>query len=83
MKTPGQRAGADELDNVTGSTEDEFAETMSFIRERELILGQTSLLASFAPLLVEMCKHNSTYSVRVPYKISSEFSIHVISCFFS
>ena len=62
-KTPAKKTVADELDNVTGSTEDEFTEAINYIREHELILGEKSLLAAFAPLVVEICKHNSVYSV--------------------
>ncbi|TPX42544.1 hypothetical protein SeMB42_g05088 [Synchytrium endobioticum] len=61
-KTPGKRLAADELDNVTGSTEDEFTEAINYIREHELILGEESLLAAFAPIVVEICKQNSHFS---------------------
>lgn len=51
----------DELDLIGGTTEDDFTEAMSHIRERELLYGEHSLLANFGPLVTEVCSNNTAY----------------------
>jgi hypothetical protein len=58
-KTPGD----DELEQVVGTTEDEFGETVAQIREKELLFGSDSLLTVFGPLIVNICANNKTYNV--------------------
>ena len=53
----------DELDQVVGTTEDEFGDALAHIRERELLFGQDSLLQVFGPLIVTICGNNTLYSV--------------------
>lgn len=55
---------ADELDLIGGTTEDDFTEAMSHIRERELLYGNNSLLANFGPLVAEICSNNTSYKDR-------------------
>ncbi len=55
---------ADELDLIGGTTEDDFTEAMTHIRERELLYGNNSLLANFGPLVSEICSNNITYKDR-------------------
>ncbi|KAI9242455.1 MAG: armadillo-type protein [Podila humilis] len=52
----------DELDQVVGTTEDEFGDALAHIRERELLFGQDSLLQVFGPLIVTICGNNTLYS---------------------
>lgn len=52
----------DELDLITGTTEDDFTEALAHIRERELLYGANSLLANFGPLVAEVCANNTTYA---------------------
>ena len=52
----------DELDLIGGTTEDDFTEAMTHIRERELLFGPSSLLAVFGPLVSEICANNTTYA---------------------
>lgn len=54
----------DELDLIGGTTEDDFTEAMTHIRERELLYGSNSLLANFGPLVSEICSNNTTYKDR-------------------
>lgn len=56
-------AAKDELDQVTGATEDAFTEHMAYVREHELLFGDKSswILAKFGPLVVEICKNNTKY----------------------
>ncbi|KAF9991350.1 Condensin complex subunit, partial [Entomortierella chlamydospora] len=51
----------DELDQVVGTTEDEFGDGMAHIRERELLFGEGSLLQVFGPLIVTICGNNTLY----------------------
>ncbi|ORY79393.1 armadillo-type protein [Protomyces lactucae-debilis] len=51
----------DDLDLVNGTTEDEFADAMTHIRERELLFGDKSILARFGPLVTEVCRNNKAY----------------------
>jgi len=51
----------DELDLIGGTTEDDFTEAMSHIRERELLYGEQSLLSNFGPLVTEICSNNTAY----------------------
>lgn len=58
------KEAADDLDMIGGTTEDDFTEAMSHIRERELLYGDKSLLANFGPLVSEICSNNTTYKDR-------------------
>ncbi|KAH7382976.1 armadillo-type protein [Cadophora sp. MPI-SDFR-AT-0126] len=58
------KEAADDLDMIGGTTEDDFTEAMSHIRERELLYGEHSLLANFGPLVSEICSNNTTYKDR-------------------
>ena len=51
----------DELDLITGTTEDDFTEAIAHVRERELLFGSQSLLSSFGPLVREICSNNTSY----------------------
>ncbi|ORX90468.1 hypothetical protein K493DRAFT_339988 [Basidiobolus meristosporus CBS 931.73] len=55
----------DELDQVVGSTEDDVADVISHVRERELLFGAKSLLATFGPMVVHICANNTTYPDRL------------------
>jgi condensin complex subunit 1 len=66
-ETPADKAAkeaADDLDMIGGTTEDDFTEAMTHIRERELLYGENSLLANFGPLVSEICSNNTTYRDR-------------------
>jgi condensin complex subunit 1 len=66
-ETPADKAAkeaADDLDMIGGTTEDDFTEAMTHIRERELLYGENSLLANFGPLVSEICSNNTTYKDR-------------------
>jgi condensin complex subunit 1 len=58
------KEAADDLDMIGGTTEDDFTEAMTHIRERELLYGENSLLANFGPLVSEICSNNTTYRDR-------------------
>lgn len=54
----------DELDMIGGTTEDDFTEAITHIRERELLYGPNSLLSNFGPLVTEICANNTAYKDR-------------------
>lgn len=56
--------GDDELDLIGGTTEDDFTEAMTHIRERELLYGERSLLTNFGPLVANICSNSNTYPDR-------------------
>lgn len=60
--TKGAPTHQDELDQIGGTTEDDFTEVMNHIRERELLFGATSLLSHYAPLVTEICSNNTKYN---------------------
>ncbi|OQN99702.1 hypothetical protein B0A48_14472 [Cryoendolithus antarcticus] len=51
----------EELDLMAGTNEDDFADAVAHIRERELLYGPSSLLANFGPLVKEICSNNTAY----------------------
>ena len=56
-----KKAADDDLDLIGGTTEDDFTEAMTHIRERELLYGENSLLSNFGPLVTEICSNNTAY----------------------
>ncbi|KAJ3027417.1 UNVERIFIED_CONTAM: Condensin complex subunit [Siphonaria sp. JEL0065] len=56
---------ADELEQVTGTAEDEFTDAVAYIREMELLFGQTSLLAAFGPMITNICSFNVSYNAPI------------------
>ena len=61
--SPVKSAGIDqdELDLIGGTTEDDFTEAMTHIREKELLYGENSLLSNFGLMVTEICSNNTTY----------------------
>lgn len=64
VEKSGESAVSDELDLIGGTTEDDFTDAMTHIRERELLYGENSLLSNFGPLVAEICANSNTYSDR-------------------
>jgi condensin complex subunit 1 len=54
----------EELEMVTGSAEDEFADVLINVRERELLFDPKSLLATFAPITAYVCSNRQKFNVR-------------------
>ena len=52
-----------ELDQVTGTAEDEFSEAIHQIREHELLFGHKSLLNIYGNVIAHVCANNTTYTV--------------------
>ena len=55
----------DELEQcAAGTVEDELAESIQYVRERELLFSEKSLLSSFVPLVSYVCASTKTFDVR-------------------
>lgn len=52
----------DELEQVGGNADDDIGDAVSFMREREILFGNDSLLARYGPLLTEICTRNKVYT---------------------
>jgi condensin complex subunit 1 len=57
------RPKTDELEMVTGTAEDEFADTIALVREKELLFGTNSLLSVFGPIIAHILTHNQKFKV--------------------
>ena len=53
----------DELDQIVGTTEDEFSEMITQIREYELLYGANSLLGEFGGLVAKICANRKVFNV--------------------
>ncbi|SGZ55284.1 CIC11C00000005324 [Sungouiella intermedia] len=51
-----------ELEMIGGTSEDDFTDAVIYIKERELLFGEKSLLARFGPLAKEICSDTKAYS---------------------
>ncbi|CAG8485546.1 2013_t:CDS:10 [Paraglomus brasilianum] len=52
----------DELDQIVGTTEDEFSEMITQIREYELLYGANSLLGEFGGLVAKICANRKVFN---------------------
>lgn len=52
---------SDELEMISGTAEDDFAELIGQVRDHELLYGESSLLAVFGPLVAHICSNNVAY----------------------
>lgn len=53
--------GENELEMIGGTSEDDFTDAVIYIKERELLMGEQSLLARFGPLAKEICSDSKAY----------------------
>lgn len=51
----------DELEMIGGTSEDDFTDAVIYIKERELLYGENSLLSKFGPLVKEISSNNVKY----------------------
>jgi len=56
---------ANELEMIGGTSEDDFADAVAFIKEKELLYGESSLLSKFGPLVKEICSNNLKYDNKI------------------
>ncbi|RCK54740.1 Condensin complex subunit 1 [Candida viswanathii] len=57
-------AGAEEeneLEMIGGTSEDDFADAVVHVKEREILYGESSLLAKFGPLVKDICANTKQF----------------------
>ncbi|KAJ8325723.1 condensin complex non-SMC subunit Cnd1 [Batrachochytrium dendrobatidis] len=60
-QTPSKHGATSDLEQTTGTVEDEFTDRVIYVREHELLFGPKSLLGVFGPLLTHICLNNRTF----------------------
>jgi condensin complex subunit 1 len=65
IKANDKNGTTNELEMIGGTSEDDFADAISFIKEKELLFGEHSLLAKFGPMVREICLNNLKYDNKV------------------
>ncbi|CAN3359686.1 condensin complex subunit 1 [Diutina catenulata] len=60
-KASDEDAVQQELEMIGGTSEDDFTDAISHVKERELLYGDKSLLSRYGPLVVEVCSNNNQY----------------------
>ncbi|TIB99587.1 hypothetical protein E3Q18_01468 [Wallemia mellicola] len=53
---------AEGIDEVAGNAEDDIGDGIAAVKERELLYGENSLLATFGPILAHICYNPRQYS---------------------
>ncbi|KAG0140938.1 hypothetical protein CROQUDRAFT_664491 [Cronartium quercuum f. sp. fusiforme G11] len=51
----------EELDQVAGNVEDEIGDLINYVKEKEMIYGQSTLLSVYGPMIVQICGLPSVY----------------------
>lgn len=51
-----------ELEMIGGTSEDDFTDAVIFIKEKELLYGEHSILAKFGPMVLTICKNSKEYN---------------------
>lgn len=49
------KAHIEELDQIVGNAEDDIGDHIADVREREMLYGANSILATFGPMIVHIC----------------------------
>lgn len=79
-----QASSKEEEDDIEmvggGTTEDDFTEAISYIRERELLFGAKSLLARFGPLVSELCKSGLKTKQSEAVSVASTLCLSKLMC---
>ena len=53
----------DDIEQIAGTAEDEFSESILVIRERELLYGSNSLLGKYASMIVHLVSQPIVFKV--------------------
>lgn len=57
-----EQAQQQELEMIGGTSEDDFTDAVTHVKEREVLYGEKSLLSRYGPLVVEICSNNHLYN---------------------
>ncbi|KAI8908508.1 non-SMC mitotic condensation complex subunit 1-domain-containing protein [Gorgonomyces haynaldii] len=66
----GTQKKTNDLEMVTGSVEDEFADRVQFVREKELLFGPKSLLTVFGRLLTFISVNHSVFKSQILHSLT-------------
>lgn len=61
MITP-EGSSIDELQEIAGSADDEFADLVFYVREHEILFGKTSLISLFHPIIEQICLNDTVFN---------------------
>ena len=64
-KSDEKNSNTNELEMIGGTSEDDFADAITFIKEKELLYGEHSLLMRFGPMVREICLNNLKYDNKI------------------
>lgn len=53
--------GENELEMIGGTSEDDFTDAVVYIKEKELLFGDNSILAKFGPVVKAVCSNSAEY----------------------
>lgn len=51
-----------ELEMIGGTNEDDFADAINYIKDKELLFGENSILSKFCPIVEEICSNTTRFS---------------------
>ncbi|CAN3376131.1 hypothetical protein DIURU_001918 [Diutina rugosa] len=57
-----EQAQQQELEMIGGTSEDDFTDAVTHVKEREVLYGEKSLCSRYGPLVVEICSNNHVYN---------------------
>lgn len=66
---------SNDLDAVAGNAEDDIGDLIASIREKELLYGDTSLLAVYGPMVASICASPKNYKVSCDCFFTRIFSV--------
>lgn len=79
--TSEQQQADDEMEMVAGgTTEDDFTEAIAYVRERELLYGENSLLARFGQMVSDICHRGLRTKLSEHLQISSTLCMAKFMC---
>lgn len=56
-----EKGEENELEMIGGTSEDDFADAVIYIKEKEILYSESSILARFAPMVKEICANNKSF----------------------
>lgn len=60
--TEDKEDGENELEMIGGTSEDDFTDAVVYIKEKELLYGDSSILAKFGPMVQTICANSSEFN---------------------
>lgn len=60
-KNKEEKEDENELEMIGGTSEDDFTDAVIYIKEKELLYGESSILAKFGPVVKSICTNSAEY----------------------